>query len=185
MIPTNLLMLSSTAIPVDLRFLVILTLFLSVAAFVMSGFSGYLFLKFYRDTIKPMPVLIHEVNERCISLRLLNNGNSPFFISKFSVSKNGKTSPSVAVFLPLVDEQTGYLSTSVIKENMKILPEQSIRIFEFDLSGFGSGLDLEQLREMIRQLDGLTFELSCSDIAKHFRTNIRKSISIDPSRWKA
>ena len=92
MILNTVFILSSTSIPVDLRFLVILTLFLSAAAFVMSAFSVYLFFKFYRDTIKPLPVLVHSVTENSISLRLVNSGNSPFFISKFYVTKDGKVS---------------------------------------------------------------------------------------------
>ena len=181
MIPTNFLILSSTAIPVDLRFLMILTLFLSVAAFVMGAFSVYLFFKFYRDTIKPLPVLIHSVTENNISLRLFNNGNSAFFISKFLVSKDNKVTKSIADFLPLVDENTGYISVSIIREGMKVMPEQSVKIFEFDLTWLDAGLDLDKVNEIIQHLDGLTFEAQCKDIGKRYKTMIRKSISLDHS----
>ena len=184
MILTNVFLLSSTTIPVDLRFLVILTLFLSVSAFVMSAFSVFLFFKFYRDTIKPLPILLHGVTENSISLRLVNSGNSPFFISKFFVSKDNRVSGSISDFLPLVDEDTGYITLSIIREGMKVMPEQSIKIFEFDLTWFDERLDLEKIRDIIRHLDGLTFEMHCHDIGKRYKTTIRKSISIDQSRWE-
>jgi hypothetical protein len=175
-------LLSIPSIPVDLRFLVILTLFLSVAAFVMSAFSVFLFFKFYRDTIKPLPVLLRGVTDNEISLRLINSGNSPFFISKFFVTKDNRTSGSIADFLPLVDEDTGYLSLSIIREGMKVMPEQSVKIFEFDLTGFDAGLDPEKIREIIRHLDGLTFEVHCHDIGKRYKTTIRKSLALDMAK---
>jgi hypothetical protein len=184
MILTFINLLSSMVIPVDLRFLVILTLFLSVAAFVMGAFSVYLFFKFYRDTIKPLPVLIHGVTGNNISLRLLNSGNSPFFISKFFVSKDNRVSGSIADFLPLVDENTGYISLSIIREGMKVMPEQSVKIFEFDLTWLDAGLDLDKIREIISHLDGLSFELHCRDIGKRYTTMIRKSISLDQLKWE-
>jgi hypothetical protein len=161
---------------------VILTLFLSAAAFVMSAFSVYLFFKFYRDTIKPLPLLMQSVTENSISLRLVNSGNSPFFISKFYVTKDGKVSGSIADFLPLVDEDTGYLSLSIIREGMKVMPEQSVKIFEFDLTGFDAGLDLEKIREIIRHLDGLTFEVQCQDIGKRYKSTIRKSLALESDK---
>jgi len=182
MILKTVFFLSSTSIPVDLRFLVILTLFLSAAAFVMSAFSVFLFFKFYRDTIKPLPVLLHSVTENSISMRLVNSGNSPFFISKFYVTKDGKVSGSIADFLPLVDEDTGYLSLSIIREGMKVMPEQSVKIFEFDLTWFDAGVDLEKIREIIRHLDGLTFEVQCQDIGKRYKSTIRKSLSLEGNK---
>ena len=177
-----MLLLSIPSIPVDLRFLVILTLFLSVAAFVMSAFSVLLFLKFYRDTIKPLPVLRHSVTENSISLRLVNNGNSPFFISKFFVSRDNRVSGSVADFLPLVDEDTGYLSLTIIREGMKVMPEQSLKIFEFDLTWFDAGLDLDKIRDIIRHIDNLTFEVHCHDIGKRYKTVIRKSLAMEQGK---
>lgn len=177
--PETFFLLAVPSIPVDLRFLVILTIFLSVAAFVMSAFSVYLFFKFYRDTIKPLPILVHAVTENSISLRLLNSGNSPFFISKFFVSKDNKVSGSISDFLPLVDEDTGYITLSIIRDGMKVMPEQSVRIFEFDLTWFDANLDLEKIRGIIRHLDGLTFEVHCHDIGKRYKTTIRKSITLD------
>lgn len=181
---TCMILLSATTIPVDLRFLLILTLFLSLAAFVMSAFSVFLFFKFYRDTIKPLPFLLHGVTANSISLRLVNSGNSPFFISKFFVSRDNRISGSIADFLPLVDEDTGYLSLSIIREGMKVMPEQSVKIFEFDLTWFDAGLDLEKIRDIISHLDGLSFEVHCHDIGKRYKTTIRKSISLDQTRWE-
>ena len=175
-------LLAVPSIPVDLRFLVILTIFLSAAAFVMSAFSVYLFFKFYRDTIKPLPALLHQVTADSITLRLVNSGNSPFFISKYDVSKHGKTSGSIADFLPLVDEDTGYLSLSIIRVGMKVMPEQSVKIFEFDLTGFDAGLDVEKIRDIIHHLDGLTFEVQCHDIGKRYRSAVRKSLALEGNR---
>ena len=173
------ILLSSTSIPVDLRFLVILTLFLSVASFVMSAFSVYLFFKFYRDNIKPLPVLVHAITGNSISLRLINSGNSPFFISKFMVAKDNRVSGSITDFLPLVDEDTGYLSLSIIREGMKVMPEQSVKIFEFDLTWFEAGVDLDKIRDIIRHLDGLNVEVHCHDVGKRYKTTIRKILSPD------
>lgn len=172
------MLLSSTLIPVDLRFLVIITLFLSVAAFVMSAFSVFLFYKFYRDTIKPLPALIPSVTENNISLRLFNNGNSPFFISGFRVSKHDKSSGSISDFLPLIDENTGYISVTIIREGLKVMPEQSLKIFEFDLTGFDSGIDPAMVHEILRHLDGLSFEVQCRDIGKRYKTVIRKTMTL-------
>lgn len=173
------MLLLSTMIPVDLRFLVIITLFLSVAAFVMGAFSVFLFYKFYRDTIKPLPVLIPAVTDFNISLRLLNSGNSPFFISKFFVSKDDRVASGISGFLPFIDESTGYLSVTNIREGMKILPEQSIKIFEFDLTGFDKDLDLDSIKDIITHLNGLTFEVHCQDIAKRYSTPVRKTLSLE------
>ncbi len=172
------MLLSSTLIPVELRFLVIITLFLSVAAFVMSAFSVFLFYKFYRDTIKPLPALIPSVTENNISLRLFNNGNSPFFISGFRVSKHDKSSGSISDFLPLIDENTGYISVTIIREGLKVMPEQSLKIFEFDLTGFDTGIDPAMVREILRHLDGLSFEVQCRDIGKRYKTVICKTMTL-------
>lgn len=177
------MMLLSSMIPVDLRFLVIITLFLSVAAFVMSAFSVFLFYKFYRDTIKPLPALIPSVSENNISLRLFNNGNSPFFISGFRVSKNNRSSGSISDFLPLIDENTGYISVTIIREGLKVMPEQSLKIFEFDLSAFDAGIDTGVVRDILVHLDGLSFEVHCRDIGKRYKTVIRKNLTIGENRW--
>ena len=168
----------------EFRIVVIITVFLSVAAFFMSGFALWLFYKFYRDTIKPLPKLVLQTTETNISLKLVNLGNNPFYIHKFFVSREDRVEGSVMTFLPLINEGTGYMSYTPVVEGRKVVPDQSVSIFEFDLAMQRSGISLQDIQQVIDHLEGLLIEAQCEDIGKKYITTIQKKIIIDPLNWQ-
>jgi len=167
-----------STIPVEFRILFILVIFLSLSAFFMSLFSVFLFYKFYRDTIRPIPLFLFSNSEKGISLKLLNNGHSAFYIHKFFASKNGKISETIGEFLPLIHNESLYSSFSTSIEGRKVMPDQSIKIFELDFEFLGSYIKPEEIDDLIRSLNDIIFEVHCHDIGKRYKSIARESISI-------
>lgn len=172
------------SVPNDLRILLVLVILLSVAAFLLGGLSLYLFYRFYRDTIRPFPRLILQVAETGITLRLSNLGNNPLVIKQFGVEKAGRRAASLASFLPLIHDGTGYISYAPVVEGKKLNPDQELRLFEFNLALQGSDITLDDIRSIIDHLNGLTFELLCSDLGERYHTALRQKILIEPMNWK-
>jgi hypothetical protein len=172
------------SIPNDLRILLVLVTLLSVAAFLLGGFALYLFYRFYRDAVRPFPRLTLQVSETNIALRLVNLGNNPLVIKQFVVEREGRRAGSVASFLPLINDGTGYISYAPVVEGKKLNPDQEIRLFEFNLALQGSDITLNDIRNIIDHLSGLTFELLCHDLGERYHTPVRQKIVIDPMNWK-
>jgi len=184
MTPDHLLFLTDRTISSEFRLLVIFTIFLSIAAFLLSSFSVYLFYKFYRDTIKPLPKLLLNSAENSISLKLFNMGNNPFYIHKFFISKGDKITSTIVNFLPLINEGTGYMSYTPVIDGRKVAPDQHVKIFEFDLAQQQASISIKDIQNVIDHLNGLNIEAHCHDIGKKYETVIRKKIVIDPGSWQ-
>lgn len=179
MVALTLLTINYEIIPSEIRIFMILLIFLSLSAFILSLFSTFLFYKFYRDTIKPRPQFLYNLTKTDISFKLYNNGHSAFYIYKFFVSNASKISNSISDFLPLVSEEVGFLSYSTVLEGRKVMPDQNINIFEIDFSSQNFNSTKDSIQDFINHIDGLVVEVHCRDIGKRYKTIIRKSININ------
>jgi hypothetical protein len=155
---------------VEVRIVFIMILLLSLAAFVMSAFAAYLFYKFYRDTIKPIPVLNLEQTDASCALKLVNNGHSAFYVFRIFFSKNGKISSSILDFLPVIQEETLYAMFAKAIEERKVLPDQQLKIFDIDFPFLSNYMGKDQIQSITNHLDGIQAEVHCHDIGKRYKS---------------
>lgn len=177
----DFILLYFSSIPVEIRITIILAILLSVSAFVMSGASVFLFYKFYRDTIKPIPVLLFEANQALVSLKLINNGHSAFYIGKLLVLKNNRITDNLVGSLPMFGRDQPYASFATSVEGRKVMPDQSIRLFEIDLAFAGNGLSGGEYLELLSGLNDLVVEVHCHDIGRRYKSVARESIHLPES----
>lgn len=167
------LLLIETGLSVESRVVFIVSIFLSLAAFILSGFAAFLFYKFYQDTIKPIPGFLFASTEKLASLKIDNQGNTAFFIFNCIYSKGGKVSGNIFDFLPPVHDDAlhGMFMRGIVGK--RLLPDQSYGVFEIDFAFLEGFLDKQQIREIRIGLDGLMVELFCQDIGKRYKTITR------------
>jgi len=175
-LPLNILLFD--LIPVEFRLLLITVVFLSLAAIMMSSFAAFLFYKFYRDTIKPIPLLQHEHSSNTATLKLLNNGHSAFYIFKVFFSKSNKVSSSIFDFLPAVHEEELYAMFTKSIEGRKLMPDQQMKLFEIDFSYLKATLSEEKIQSLRDHLDGVVVEIHCHDIGKRYTSVTRKALEL-------
>lgn len=162
-----------TGLPVDVRIMFVSAVFLALAAFVMSGFAAFLFYKFYRDTIMPVPVFRLEQGGDSVSLKVYNNGNSTFHIFNCLYVKGGRTTSDIFEFLPRLQDEALFSMFTKGVAGKRVLPDQHFRLFEIDFSFLEGFLSKEQVGEIRHQLEGMTVELFCHDIGRRYKTVIR------------
>ena len=167
-----------TGLPVDVRIMFISALFLALAAFVMSGFAAFLFYKFYRDTIMPVPVLQLEKQRDTLSLKIYNNGNSPFHIFTCLYLKGGKSADNLFEFLPPLQDESLYAMVAKGIEGKRLLPDQHFKVFDIDFTYLEGFMTPEKIQEIKNQLNGITVELFCRDIGHRYKTVIRLVIDL-------
>ncbi|MBE0646698.1 MAG: hypothetical protein IH596_02820 [Bacteroidales bacterium] len=171
-------MLGEIGLPVEIRVMFIAAIFFSIAAFILSGFAAFLFYKFYQDTIKPIPVFNLDVKENSASLKVVNNGNTSFFIFNCLYSKEGKVSETIFDFLPQLHEEAlyGMFMRGVVGK--RLLPDQSFGIFDLDFSFLEGFLSHQQINEIRTSMDGMMVELFCRDIGKRYKTFTRITLEM-------
>jgi len=162
-----------TGLPVDVRIMFISAVFLALAAFVMSGFAAFLFYKFYRDTIMPIPVFQLDKKADFLSLKVYNNGNSPFHIFNCLYAKGGLSTSNIFDFFPGFHDEAFFLMFTKGIAGKRVLPDQHLRLFEVDCAFLEGFLTREQVGEITNQLEGMTVELFCHDIGHRYKTVIR------------
>ena len=173
-----IVLLVEIGLPVEIRVMFIAAIFFSIAAFILSGFAAFLFYKFYQDTIKPIPVFQAEVKESSASLKVLNNGNTAFYIFNCLYSKDGKVSGNIFDFLPQFHEEAlvGMFRSGIVGK--RVLPDHSFVLFELDFSFLEGFLNLEQITEIRSSMDGIMVELFCHDIGKRYKTITRITLDM-------
>jgi hypothetical protein len=162
-----------TGLPVDVRIMFISAVFLALAAFVMSGFAAFLFYKFYRDTIMPVPVFQLENRRDAVSLKVYNNGNSTFHIFNCLYVKGGRTTDNVFEFLPRVQDEALFSMFTKGIVGKRLLPDQHFRVFEIDFAFLEGSMTGEQVLAIKQQLEGMTVELFCHDIGRRYKSVTR------------
>lgn len=167
-----------TGLPVDVRIMFISALFLALAAFVMSGFAAFLFYKFYRDTIMPIPVFQLEKQGDTLSLKVYNNGNSPFHIFNCLYLKGGKSADTIFEFLPPLQDESLYSMVAKGIAGKRLLPDQHFRVFDLDFTYLEGFITPEKIKDIKSQLNGITVELFCHDIGHRYKTVIRVIIDL-------
>jgi len=175
---TTIIMLYFSSIPVELRITIIFSVLLSLTSFFLSAASVFLFYKFYRDTIKPIPMILFQSSESMISLKLINNGHSAFYINKLLVMKNNRITDNIVNLLPLLGNEAHYASLSSAIEGRKVMPDQSIKLFEIDLTLANPELTDHDIKNLIHELNDIIVEVHCYDIGKRYKAVVRDSISI-------
>ena len=173
-----LTVLVEIGLPVEIRVMFIAAIFFSIAAFILSGFAAFLFYKFYQDTIKPIPGFQVEVKENSASLKVLNNGNTAFYIFNCLYSKEGKVSGDIFDFLPHLHEEALFSMFMRGVVGKRLLPDQSFGIFELDFSFLEGFLSLDQINEIRLSMDGIMVELFCHDIGKRYKTITRVTLEM-------
>lgn len=167
-----------TGLPVDVRIMFISALFLALAAFVMSGFAAFLFYKFYRDTIMPVPVFQLEKQRDTLSLKVYNNGNSPFHIFNCLYLKGGKSADTIFDFLPPSQDESLYSMFTKGISGKRLLPDQHFRVFDLDFNYLEGFMTPDKIKEIKSLLNGMTVELFCHDIGHRYKTVIRVVIDL-------
>ena len=171
-------LLVEIGLPVEIRVMFIAAIFFSLAALALSGFAAFLFYKFYQDTIKPIAVLQDDVKAGSASLKVVNTGNSAFYIFNCLYSKEGKVSGNIFDFLPQLHEEAlvGMFRSGIVGK--RVLPDHSFVLFELDFSFLEGFLSREQINEIRRCMDGMMVELFCHDIGKRYKTITRMTLDL-------
>lgn len=95
------------------------------------------------------------------------------------VMKNDRVMDNIVNLLPLLGNEARYASFSSSFEGRKIMPDQTIKLFEIDLTFATPEISKEGVRKLINELNGTIVEVHCYDIGKRYKSVACETISID------